>query len=105
MRNSTIILIVLLLFSCNSRTDKTDTNNGNMLETIEMLETSFLAPVNKVFIKEKMDLLFALYNVDHIRKNYLLIGNKLVQLRKNSKGNYTEMDLIQIMIKENKSNI
>jgi len=91
-------LIMVIVLSCNGRMSTKDMNNGSMTEAIEMLEASFLAPTNKVFIKEKMDLLFALYNVDHIRNNYLLIGNKLVQLRKNSKGNYTEMDLIQIMI-------
>jgi len=48
-------LIMVIVLSCNGRMSTKDMNNGSMSEAIEMLEASFLAPTNKVFIKEKME--------------------------------------------------
>jgi outer membrane protein OmpA-like peptidoglycan-associated protein len=86
------------MVACSKNAGYQQESDGNINEVIEMLEVAFSGTQNKVLIREQMDLLFAIYNIDHKKLNYLAIGNRLVGLRKESKGNYSEMDLIEILI-------
>ena len=98
MKTRLIILTLTVMVACSKNAGYQQEADGNINEVIEMLEVAFSGTQNKVLIREQMDLLFAIYNIDHKKLNYLSIGNRLVGLRKESKGNYSEMDLIEILI-------
>ena len=70
----------------------------NVNDAIEMLSYVFHGNYSNSIIKESMDILFIKYEIKPERNNYLRIGNTLTEYRKQSKGQFQEMDIISEMI-------
>lgn len=92
--------MVIVLASCGTE-QKDSMDVGSSIETFEMLESVFDGPYNQYAIKDRMDEVFALYNLDAKQSNYLKIGNALVDFKKESNGSFREMDIINHMIEAN----
>ncbi|MBL4578243.1 MAG: hypothetical protein JKX74_07210 [Flavobacteriales bacterium] len=99
-RNLLIGSMVIVLASCGTE-QKDSMDVGSSIETFEMLESVFDGPYNQYAIKDRMDEVFALYNLDAKQSNYLKIGNALVDFKKESNGSFREMDVINHMIEAN----
>ena len=100
LRKLLIVPIIVAFASCGtSNEDPVDSSAS--IETFEMLESVFDGPYSKYAIKEKMDEVFAIYNVDAEQGNYLKVGNSLVDYRKDNNGSFREMDIINHMIEAN----
>ena len=90
----------MILLACGSSQDNQESNE-NIGEVMEMLESVFVGPYDKYMIKKKMDMVFEMYQITPQREDYLMVGNTLVALRKQSRSAYVEMDIINDMIKTN----
>ncbi|PCH86305.1 MAG: hypothetical protein COB88_08345 [Flavobacteriales bacterium] len=99
-RNLLIGSMVIVLASCGTE-QKDSMDVGSSIETFEMLESVFDGPYNQYAIKDGMDEVFAMYNLDAKQSNYLKIGNALVDFKKESNGSFREMDIINHMIEAN----
>ena len=66
-----------------------------------MLESVFVGPYDKFMIKKKLDQVFEMYQITPKREDYLMVGNTLVSLRKQSRNAYVEMDIINDMLSSN----
>ena len=100
LRKLLIVPIVIALVSCGS--GKQDPGGIEAsLETFEMLESVFDGPYSKYAIKDKLDEVFAMYNMEARQENYLKVGNTLVDLKKDSNGSFREIDIINHMIEAN----
>jgi len=99
--NKLLISALLMVFlACGSSQDNQESNE-NIGEVMEMLESVFVGPYDKYMIKKKMDMVFEMYQITPQREDYLMVGNTLVALRKQSRSAYVEMDIINDMIKTN----
>ena len=99
--NKLLITALLMVFlACGSSLDNHESNE-NIGEVMEMLESVFVGPYDKYMIKKKMDMVFEMYQITPQREDYLMVGNTLVALRKQSRSAYVEMDIINDMIKTN----
>lgn len=100
IKNLLIVPIIFALASCGS--GKEDVNSINAsIETFEMLESVFDGPYSKYAIKDKLDEVFAMYDMESQQGNYLKIGNSLVDFKKESNGSFREIDIINHMIEAN----
>ena len=100
MNKLIIVILVVVISACGNSQKDTETKE-NIQEAMEMLESVFVGPYDKFIIKEKMDLVFEMYDLSPKREDYLMVGNTLVALRKQSRNAYVEMDIINEMIKSN----
>ena len=91
---------LMVLLACGNSQDN-QKSNENIGEVMEMLESVFVGPYDKYMIKKKMDMVFEMYQINPQREDYLMVGNTLVALRKQSRSAYVEMDIINDMIKTN----
>ena len=100
VKNLLIVPIIIALASCGG--GKEDPSSiGASIETFEMLESVFDGPFSKYAIKDKLDEVFVLYDMESMQGNYLKVGNSLVELKKESNGNFREIDIINHMIEAN----
>ena len=97
LSNLFILPLIVVLASCGSNTG-TDEMRGVSIESFEMLESVFEGPDSKWGIKEKLDEMFTIYKIELKDANYLKVGNQLVAIKKESKGRFREMDIINHMI-------
>ena len=95
-----IVPIIVVFTSCGSGNDD-PSDIGASIETFEMLEAVFDGPYSKYAIKDKLDEVFAVYNMEANQGNYLKAGNSLVDYRKDGNGSFREMDIINHMIEAN----
>ena len=100
MKSLLVLPIIITLASCGGG-DKDPNSIGASFETFEMLESVFDGPYSKYVIKDKMDEVFALYEMEAKQGNYLKVGNSLVDYKKDSNGSFREMDIINHMIESN----
>lgn len=92
-----LLSIIFIFTACGTNTDVDDIYNGSN-ESFEMLEAVFDGPYKKQLIKERLDEMLTSYNMELKDDNYLKIGNQLVAIKKESKGKFREMDIINHMI-------
>jgi len=97
-----ICLLFVSLLACGNRNHDQGANES-ISEVMEMLESVFVGPYDKYMIKKKMDMVFEMYQITPEREDYLMVGNTLVALRKQSRSAYVEMDILNDMIKTNSS--
>ena len=69
-----IVPIIVVFTSCGSGNDD-PSDIGASIETFEMLEAVFDGPYSKYAIKDKLDEVFAVYNMEANKGNYLKAGN------------------------------
>ena len=100
MKNLLLVLIIAVFTACGS-SNGGDGTTANVEETMEMLESVFEGPYSKWAIKDKLDTVLELYDMELVQENYLKIGNALVALRKESNGSFIEMDIVNDMINAN----
>ena len=93
---------IFMFVSCSESANTDIVEEESIDESIEMLASVFDGPYSEAMIKEKMEILFLQYDIPLERNSYLKIGNELVALKKTSKGQYTEMDIIATLL-ESKS--
>jgi len=100
LKNLFVLPIIIAIASCGGG-DKDPNGIGASIETFEMLESVFEGPYSKYAIKDKMDEVFAIYDLNSDQGTYLKIGNSLVEYKKDSNGSFREMDIINHMIEAN----
>ena len=93
LKNSLIVLIIITLASCSSRNEDPSSIDAS-IETFEMLESVFEGPYSKYAIKDKLDEVFAMYDIESKQSNYLKVGNSLVDFKKDSNGSFREIDIL-----------
>ena len=92
------MVAILLITGCTLEKKTPMVIEANINEDIEMLSSVFSGNYSKTIIKESMDILFIKYKIKPERYNYLRIGNTLINYRKQSNGQFEEMDIINYMI-------
>ncbi|MBN4051450.1 hypothetical protein JYU16_01405 [bacterium AH-315-M05] len=101
MKNILIVVLILIITSCGTNNDTSDSGkkrSPSKSEAIEMLESVFIGSFSQREIQEKMDAVMTLYKLPLNGENYLKTGNTLTSLRKSSKKGVSEMDIITHMI-------
>ena len=88
----------MLMAGCTLEKKTHLAEEANINEDIEMLSYVFEGNYSTTVIKESMDILFIKYHIKPERQNYLRIGNTLINYRKESNGQFEEMDIINEMI-------
>jgi len=100
MNKLVISVLVMIMVACGSSNDNKE-DKENIGEVMEMLESVFVGPYDKFMIKKKLDQVFEMYQITPKREDYLMVGNTLVSLRKQSRSAYVEMDIINDMLSSN----
>ena len=91
-------MLVLVMVGCTLEKKTHLIEETNITEDIEMLSYVFEGDYSPAVIKESMDILFIKYHIKPERHNYLRIGNTLIEYRKESNGQFEEMDIINELI-------
>ena len=89
---------IFIFVSCSQSIDTEIVEAESIDDSVEMLASVYEGDYSELMIKEKMEILFLQYDIPLERNSFLKIGNELVALRKNSKGQYTEMDIIATLL-------
>lgn len=90
-------VVLIGLVSCSEPSENVKPD-GNIDEAVEMIQYSFEGRYSMTLIKESMHAMFEKFGIEPIKGSYLKIGNTLIEYRKQSNGEFQEMDLINDII-------
>lgn len=75
------------------------------MDALKQMEVAFIGNPSEQDIKTKLDQAFTLYKTERSEENYSRAGSVLVSLRKESKNNVTEMEILDYMIRSHAENV